>query len=872
MRARCPSTIKQTSVGLGAAIAVLLGCAASAAGAQHVAPAHYAHGPATASLRGLVDAMGGNAADAADASHAYLRKLDSHLQEIAAARLEHDDLTATADREALALSPDERRVQVDVYVNGDMTGALDALRAAGMDVTAVSNRAPQRMVEGTLPISALTSVAGLGSTHAVLAVQGSDTNTGSVLSQGDAAHRGPQARAFGPTGAGVTVGVISNSINRAGGGIAGSQATGDLPGPASSPPGQVQVLLDGSSGSSDEGRAMAEIIFDEAPGIRNMLFTTGLLGAATRASGIDNLASAGAKVIADDTVQLTEPFFQDGVIAQAVDRARAAGVTYLVSAGNRARQSWEGTYAAMTDPRGVSPSTTDFDPGPASDAVQTIGTFSGVRMFVSLQWDEPYGNATTDLALDVYAGGVFLGTVDSDNIATGIPSEFASITIPGTDTIGIAIRRKSGTHDPFIKYIVGGVPRFTIAEHDTSSNAIDPDASSARGALTVAASPFGTIATPESFSSRGPAFKLFDVDGNRLAAPDVRPKPDLAAADGVATSVSGFNPFFGTSAAAPSAAGIAALILSARPSLSADAVAAILKDPARTVDCSVTLGLPDPDCGFGFVLADGAVSAALDTTPPTVTPVITPSADGASGWYTSAVPSISWAVTDAGSPILSRTGCDPGSVTTDATVAFACSATSIGGATGQSVTLKRDGSPPTRPSFSGISARHYTVGRAPRASSVRCQASDATSGVASCVVSGYSTRQGRHTITATATNGAGLRTTAKLTYTVSPPLAISALRAAKSRLAIASILSHGVGASLRAAGRRTRLKATLIAGRHVVATLERTVKAGKVSLHLDVSANGRSQLQRAAGPLKLKVTGSARGFTTTTLTATIRTR
>lgn len=64
----------------------------------------------------------------------------------------------------------------------------------------------------------------------------------------------------------------------------------------------------------------------------------------------------------------------------------------------------------------------------------------------------------------------------------------------------------------------------------------------------------------------------------------------------------------------------------------------------------------------------------------------------------------------------------------------------------------------------------------------------------------------------------------------------------------------------------------LSVGRHVVATLERTVKAGRVSLHLDLSANGRSRLQSASGPLKLKVTGSARGFATTTLTATIKTR
>src|SRR5205823_6446561 len=139
--------------------------------------------------------------------------------------------------------------------------ATAALRALGMRVEAVSDQAPERMVEGVLPVAKLTAAAALGSTHAVLSVF-TGTNTGGTLSQGDAAHHGPQARALGPTGAGVPVGVISDSIDQAGTGIAGSQASGDLPGPASSPPGQVTPLQD-APGGSDEGRAMSEIIFDE---------------------------------------------------------------------------------------------------------------------------------------------------------------------------------------------------------------------------------------------------------------------------------------------------------------------------------------------------------------------------------------------------------------------------------------------------------------------------------------------------------------------------------------------------------------------------------------------------------------------------------
>ena len=158
-----------------------------------------------------------------------------------------------------------------------------------------------------------------------------------MLSQGDAAHHGPQARALGAPGAGVKVGVISDSINTVGAGVAGSQASGDLPA-------NVTVLLDDPpAGTIDEGRAMAEIIYDEAPGVTEMFFSTGTVSAPGKAASINNLVAAGVKVIADDIFYIDEPMFQDGVVAQAVDAAKAAGVNYFASAGNRARQSWEGT-------------------------------------------------------------------------------------------------------------------------------------------------------------------------------------------------------------------------------------------------------------------------------------------------------------------------------------------------------------------------------------------------------------------------------------------------------------------------------------------------------------------------------------------------
>ena len=123
--------------------------------------------------------------------------------------------------------------------------------------------------------------------------------------------------------------------------------SGDLPGSGNTCPGQATPVntpsmtlnLDRKIATEDEGRAMAQIVHDLAPGA-SLAFATAFNGELSFAENIEKLASpvseggAGAKVVADDVSYFDEPFFQDGPVAVAVENAVAGGAAYFSAAGN----------------------------------------------------------------------------------------------------------------------------------------------------------------------------------------------------------------------------------------------------------------------------------------------------------------------------------------------------------------------------------------------------------------------------------------------------------------------------------------------------------------------------------------------------------
>jgi hypothetical protein len=413
-------------------------------------------------------------------------------------------------------------------------------------------------------------------------------------------------------GGGIKVGVLSDSFNDLGG-AAADEADGALPSASN-----IQVISDLASGGSDEGRAMMQIIHDIAPGA-SLAFYTAFNSEQDFANGILALAAAGSKVIVDDVSYFDEPFFQNGVVAQAIQTVEAEGVTYVTAAGNEGSNGYQ---AAWTPISGT------FDGQTLTDAesfggslVQTIsinteGTGNAVPLL--LEWNQAYGAATSDLEILVFHNGSLIGT--ATNRSSGEPTNpWVGFDFTATGTYQVAIENLSGPNPGLIKEITegDGLPA-TISGANTGTvfgHAMTPGAISA-GAVSVAYTPaFGfNPAISESFSSSGAGTELlFANNGTALASPDVLSPVTVSGLDDIATTVAGnLGDFYGTSAASASLAGVAALILAADPNLTPLQVEQIMEYTA--------LPMANPAVsGAGLVQVDAAVALAQALNGPPLT-------------------------------------------------------------------------------------------------------------------------------------------------------------------------------------------------------------------------------------------------------------
>lgn len=439
-------------------------------------------------------------------------------------------------------------------------------------------------------------------------------STGSVAWEGVAAHRADVAHAAGHTGSGATVCVLSDGVDS----LAASQAAGELPADVTVMPGQA--------GAGDEGTAMLEIVHDMAPGAK-LVFATGFGGSpAAMASNIAALAAApyDCSIIVDDVSYYNEGAFQYGPIALVVDEVMAAGVLHFSSSansGNLTHQSsgtYEGDFVASSLP--LPPAIT----GAAPPTGTTLHDFGGKNFVVltqatrtiSLKWSDPLDASGNDYDLIVTnaAGTQIIGASTSTQDGTQDPFEVVKsnapnppfpagariyvTAAPGSQARALRIDTHRGRLDPAV----------ATAGSAYGHNATGLSVGAVNVGLAAGAAFAGGAANPvEDFSSDGPRQLFFGVDGSPVTPGNflVRTdggtrldKVDMAAADCGSTTAPGFEEFCGTSAAAPTAAAIAALIQGANPGAKPTQILAAMRGAALDIEAPGR----DRDAGDGLLM------------------------------------------------------------------------------------------------------------------------------------------------------------------------------------------------------------------------------------------------------------------------------
>jgi Subtilase family len=520
---------------------------------------------------------------------------------------------------------EQGRVQVYIHADPATQGLLDHITALGGEVDGQG----LGVIQAWVPVQALGSLAALPEVRYIRPPDYAQSNVGSVTTQGDVilgASAGRQQ--FGVNGTGVRVGVISFGIK----GLEQSIASGDLPPtsffcrspslvvtqrPSGCLAGEILILTTGgitgtpfpsgaNMASDPEGTAMLEIVRDLAPGAELWF---------TKSSTSLDLASAASFLAANVDIVVSDiilpGFFPDGqntaarhvaqVMANPSNRARA----FIQAVGNYADKHYSGLYTAsgVSDGLGTyhlfaANSQTTGPTGPLAFDRFTVPPFTTATVYLS--WNDPAGASTNDYDLVVFDCTTGLIYGQSIQVQNGFQEPAEAVSFPNFSAAPFPVCYKIQNFlnmaaprilnvviDGIAPVLTGCLPSPAQHMFNTLSMSLLAPADTPGDLIAVGAVPQCSPSQIEVFSSRGPTF-------------DGRSKPDVVAADGVSvTGAGGFpTPFFGTSAAAPHVAAIAALLLQCDPALTSQELRDVLTQNA------VDLGGPGFDFTFGFGRVD----------------------------------------------------------------------------------------------------------------------------------------------------------------------------------------------------------------------------------------------------------------------------
>jgi len=386
-------------------------------------------------------------------------------------------------------------------------------------------------------------------------------------------------------------------------------------------------------------------------------------------------APVNATVVVDDASYPNEPMYQDGLIAQAASACVVSGVPFYSAHGNDANNGFRQSFRDINviDDQAIPPTGNDLHQwrtttGTIRDGFIAVTLAAGDKLQVNLQWNQPFDSvsagAGSQIDMDLFiaptpdVAGLQAPLASSGNNqgTTGAPAGDAFETASYTNNTGIAktvyvaVDHFAGSQTTIpqnaatpveLRLIFMSLPSTSSVQDITNGTSAFGGPTSfghtmAAGVSAVAAVPwFDTaafdptlaptgITDPESFSSRGGTLSIqFDTTGAFSTRTSF--EPDISSVDGNNTRFFGsalnlggafgepdsFPNFFGTSAAAPNAAAVAALIRQRNSALTPAQVNAALESTAIDITGSRASAGDDDVTGIGLIDANAAITSVL---------------------------------------------------------------------------------------------------------------------------------------------------------------------------------------------------------------------------------------------------------------------
>lgn len=400
-----------------------------------------------------------------------------------------------------------------------------------------------------------------------------------VVSEGVGMIAGDAAHARNITGQGISVGILScQGFNTSSPELAGHINATQSYHPAG---------LD-NSGQNDHGTAIAAIVADVAPDAELHLVNHGP-GHLDYQRSVDWLRAQNVDIITNACGYPLQPDDGTGFFSQQLDLAALTDdIASFVAAGNSARSHYQAPFNdtdgdGWHNVRGEREATNITDRSDADSYLE-----AGEQIFLEVQWDDwNETNVNIDIAIRDRMSGEVVAVSGPVQDGNDPPYDLLQYEIPERGRYSVAIYSTD-------------VPNGTVVEAELLSEehvftrpvAIGSVGAPATGDQVAGIAAFDRLSgNRPDYSSAGP------TDDNELGI-------SVSGPTNVQTGV--YPRFFeGTSASAPHAAGVAALVLQAKPNLTSDGLYHAIQSGADDIGPSG----PDLYTGYGLLNTTGSLSA-----------------------------------------------------------------------------------------------------------------------------------------------------------------------------------------------------------------------------------------------------------------------